>query len=104
MAKVIELRFPATCRDCGAELPVGSKAKWYGKGRVYGLTCHEKPATRSFSSGGSMALGEPDESLRLPHEPLGQTMSRYDRFGLYTAAGERIATSCGCIDYPCCGH
>ncbi len=39
-AKVITLRFPGTCKDCGAALPVGSRARWYGRGRVYGTECH----------------------------------------------------------------
>ena len=36
----ITLKYAGTCRECGAELPVGSRARWYGRGRVYGLTCH----------------------------------------------------------------
>lgn len=42
MKKVITLKYPAKCADCGSELPAGTKAKWYGKGRVYGLECHTK--------------------------------------------------------------
>ena len=40
MPKTITLRYPATCADCGAELKAGDRAKWYGRGRIYGLTCH----------------------------------------------------------------
>ena len=36
----IKLKFPATCKDCGAYLEVGSTARYYGRGRVYGTTCH----------------------------------------------------------------
>jgi len=43
MAKVITLKFAGTCKECGTELPVGTKAKWYGRGVVYGLDCHSKP-------------------------------------------------------------
>lgn len=43
MAKTITLKFPGRCADCGADLPVGSKARWYGRGRVFGIGCHEKP-------------------------------------------------------------
>jgi hypothetical protein len=39
--KIIELKYEGKCRDCGAALEVGSKAKWYGRGRVYGIGCHE---------------------------------------------------------------
>ena len=36
----ITLKFAGKCTDCGAELAVGSTARWYGRGRIYGLTCH----------------------------------------------------------------
>ena len=41
--KRITLKFDGTCKDCGAHLPKGTTAKWYGRGRVYGLTCHPVP-------------------------------------------------------------
>jgi endogenous inhibitor of DNA gyrase (YacG/DUF329 family) len=44
MAKTITLQYAATCRDCGAALEVGTKAKWYGRGRVYGIACHARPS------------------------------------------------------------
>ena len=37
----ITLRRDDTCRDCGAELPAGSRARYYGRGQSYGLSCHE---------------------------------------------------------------
>lgn len=40
----ITLKFAGTCADCGAELPVGSTARWYGRGRIYGLSCHTQEA------------------------------------------------------------
>ncbi len=39
--KTITLKFEGKCADCGAVLAVGSRARWYGRGRVYGLDCHE---------------------------------------------------------------
>jgi len=47
MAATITLRFAATCRDCGAELPAGSRARFYGRGRVYGTTCHANAGENS---------------------------------------------------------
>jgi len=44
MPRTISLRRAAKCADCGADLPVGTRAKWYRNGAVYGLTCHERPA------------------------------------------------------------
>ena len=44
MAKTITLKFPGVCADdqCGASLSVGDKGRWYGRGRVYGIGCHDK--------------------------------------------------------------
>lgn len=39
--KTITLKFKGKCADCGAVLEVGTTARWYGRGRVYGLECHE---------------------------------------------------------------
>jgi len=43
MARTITLKFPGTCRDCGSALGIGALARWYGRGRVYGIGCHPKP-------------------------------------------------------------
>lgn len=45
MIKTIVLKYAGTCADsdCRAILPVGSRAQWYGRGKVYGLECHEAP-------------------------------------------------------------
>jgi len=40
MVKTITLKFAGTCKACGASLPVGSQARWTGRGRVFGLSCH----------------------------------------------------------------
>lgn len=54
--KTINLKYAGTCADCGAHLPVGAPAKYYGRGRVYGTECH--PDTRGKASGGRSASGE----------------------------------------------
>ena len=36
----ITLKHEATCADCGAVLPAGSKARWFRDGSVYGNACH----------------------------------------------------------------
>ena len=43
MAKTITLKFAGKCRDCGTILPIGEKARWYGRGVVYGIGCHARP-------------------------------------------------------------
>lgn len=85
--KVIVTKYDGNCADCGAFLPAGTRVKWYGRGRIYGFDCHARPAARNRDT-----------------EPIGQTLSRYDRYGVYTADGRRIGSTCGCEDYPCCGH
>jgi hypothetical protein len=37
---IITLKRAGTCRQCGADLKPGSRAKWYRNGAVYGLDCH----------------------------------------------------------------
>lgn len=34
MARMIVLRFDATCFDCGSPIPAGATARWFGRGRV----------------------------------------------------------------------
>ena len=40
-------KYDGSCADCGAELPAGSKARYYGRGRLYGIDCHEDTAKTS---------------------------------------------------------
>jgi hypothetical protein len=42
MARTITLKFPGTCRDCGTRLAAGDPARWYGRGRIYGIGCHAR--------------------------------------------------------------
>ncbi len=46
-SRTITLRYAATCRDCGAGLPEGTQARYYGRGRVFGLDCHNQQDGRS---------------------------------------------------------
>jgi len=39
---LITLRRDATCKQCGAAIAAGEKAKWYRNGDVYGLDCHTR--------------------------------------------------------------
>ena len=87
----ITLKRAAKCQQCGAELPAGARANWYRNGTVYGLDCHPRKPRYSRTA--------------REDEPLGQTLSRYDPYGAYSSDGRLIGrTSCGCEDYPCCGH
>jgi len=92
--KIITLDRPGTCNDCGSHLPIGTRAKYYGPGRLYGIGCHVKPAS----------LPSARKSGYRESEPLGLTRSRYDRYGVYAHDGTHLGSTCGCEDYPCCGH
>ena len=37
-------------------------------------------------------------------KPLGYILSKQDPYGVYTPDGHKIGSTCGCEDYPCCGH
>ena len=59
--RLINLKYPGTCLDCGAELAEGSKAKFYGRGRIYGVDCHEKgdrPNVQTALEAASLAAGK----------------------------------------------
>ena len=61
MVRNITLKYAGYCQDCSAPLPVGSKAKWYGRGKVYGIGCHAaSPKTKSAKSNTWMSI-EPDK-------------------------------------------
>ena len=45
MPRTITLKYSGFCAECSAPLPVGTRATWTGRGRVFGLTCHA-PAMR----------------------------------------------------------
>ena len=45
MARKITLHYPGICTDCGSELPIGTTARYYGRGRIYGVECHDVPTT-----------------------------------------------------------
>lgn len=92
----ITLKREATCAECGATLPPGTRARWYRNGAVYGLSCHEQ-APRGARRGRRGRSSARDNSP-------GAIASRLDPTGLYTPDGECIGrASCGHIDYPCCG-
>ncbi len=97
---IITLQREGTCADCGATLPAGTQARWYRNGLVYGLTCHpkrERGARARRRSDDRTAFEKGDRSP-------GAIASHYDRSGVYAHDGTRLGSSCGCIDYPCCGH
>ena len=96
MTRIISLKYEATCRDCGAHLPVGSDARYYGRGRVYGVHCHGKRkrdgAVMKYRANGP------------PFECEGQARSYYDPHGAYSPDGTYLgSTGPRCEDAQCCG-
>ncbi|MBA7621557.1 hypothetical protein ES703_28921 [subsurface metagenome] len=43
--KIITLQRPAVCADCGAELPAGTRARYYSAERIY-CESHDEPPPR----------------------------------------------------------
>ena len=37
-------KYAGACADCGAEIPAGAKARYYGRGRLYGVDCPDDTA------------------------------------------------------------
>ncbi len=56
MARLIKLKYAAKCADCGAELPAGSEARYYGRDRVYGVDCHEQKPTKKRPINGELSF------------------------------------------------
>jgi len=44
MVRTITTKFDGFCADCSAPIPAGTRARWTGRGRVFGLTCHARSA------------------------------------------------------------
>lgn len=95
MARTITLKYEANCADCGAPLIPGDRARYYGKGRVYGVDCHTKAesAERKFERpvNGNGGVRE---------------LSRLDPTGFYAADGTLLGRQNArgrCEDAPCCG-
>ena len=41
MAMTITVKYEGSkCKECGKILPVGSSARWYRRGVIYGIGCH----------------------------------------------------------------
>jgi len=113
----INLKFAANCKDCGAYLPVGTKARWYRKSGTFGIGCHEKDGTinEGFDRT-TIAEGAPKRRTpqsRAPwagasdeRESMGMRASRMDPTGFYAADGTLIGRTNArgrCEDAPCCG-
>jgi len=54
--KKITLKWPARCADCAAALAPGTEAKFYGRGRIYGISCHAKPASSDANADASVEI------------------------------------------------
>jgi hypothetical protein len=42
MGRTIVAKYSGNCTDCGAVIPEGADARYYGRGRIYGIGCHDK--------------------------------------------------------------
>ncbi len=97
MARTITLKYDATCLDCGTKLAAGERARYYGRGRVYGIECHEQKPQRQSRS---------QRSYNADIRSEAQYRSACDPTGFYNASGEcigRVNPNGRCEDAPCCG-
>ena len=91
----ITLKFDARCKDCGAQLPAGTVARWYGRGRVYGIGCHPNPATEEGTHGMKETSPAPRRQLRQIARDIARNWERVN----YAAAPYlRAMASLGEID------
>ena len=100
MGRVITLKYRGTCTSCGVSLPKGVRALWHGRGKVRCLDCDVSSMLATKATERADTRTAYEQGDRSP----GAIASHYDRYGIYTQDGQRIGSSCGCIDYPCCGH
>lgn len=68
---LIAVKYEGKCADCGATLPQGAEARYYGRGIMYGITCH---AQRNGHNGSKPNSHKPAKPLTKAqkHEQLEQ--------------------------------
>ncbi len=114
MARTITLKYDATCLDCGTKLAAGERARYYGRGRVYGTECHEQKPQRQAARGPGVlskagrVLGQGVATQRASANIRNEAQYRSacDPTGFYNANGEcigRVNANGRCEDAPCCG-
>ena len=75
---VITLKRDAICFECGAGIAKGQPARWYPKGRIYGLTCHEKII---HTSGETIVIKKPQKDfLKVLYEADKKAREAHDTF------------------------
>ena len=74
MVRTITMKFAGTCKACATPLPAGTRARWTGRGKVFGLRCHAQAADVVYGIDGL----------------------RWER-------GRAVQANGMCEDAPCCG-
>ena len=91
--KPIILRRPAICADCGSALRAGTRARYYGASRIYGMACH--------GTSGAKVTRRPSRPI---DDTRGALSSYYNPQGAYLADGTYLGKlGSRCEDAPCCG-
>jgi len=79
MVRTITLKYAGHCTECSAPLPKGTRARWSGRGRVFGLACHAPAAAK----------------------PTPAVFTNADWDGWVN--GRAVRSNGMCEDAPCCG-
>lgn len=95
--KLITLTFAGTCRACKSVLPVGSRARWYGHGVVYGLACHADTRTEEQKAASRARYARPIERLSASAPMM--AMSSFEDATLTQGirCSHEDAPACGCF-------
>lgn len=97
--RFITLKYAGNCADCGAHLDVGTRAKWYGRGRVYGLDCHDRDSSMSRGAAMSTPFANPGGKSALRAGPRRYPCPTCGREDMLSAADMRLGYQCDrCAD------
>jgi hypothetical protein len=96
----MKAKYAGKCRECGGRIRKGDEIDWSRGGGAIHARCRGNDISASEEKFDAWM----DKEAEHDGEPLGLTYSRYDRYGVYAADGHKMGSTCGCIDYPCCGH
>lgn len=89
MKKIMQAKFPGNCKDCGAPIEVGDDIRYYGRGKVYGVNCHDRDGNRLDG------LTDEDRAEQAERVAAEREASFWRRQGERAAAGKNFVDPLG---------